>query len=123
MNFLPIREILPPEAPKPGTKLPHDGRVSKEDLSWAIKAGYSPVDVRFAGSAYLVLQGILLGTVVLNDKQMQALELRARLEKLGLREEEAKASDDEDMRDDALAALKDMPTSNLFANLRLKEVK
>jgi hypothetical protein len=97
------------------------GQYDESDLAWATKAGYTPIDVRFSGSAYLVLQGILLGTVVLNDKQMAALELRARLEKLGLREDEAKPEVEESLREDALAALKDLPSSTLFSVLRPKD--
>jgi hypothetical protein len=115
-----LKDMLPAKAPQPDTKLPHTGQYSADELAWAVKAGYSPVDVRFAGSAYLILQGVMMGTVALTDRQMQALEMRSRLEKLGLREDETQQGD-QAVREDALSALRNLPSSNLFALGRPKE--
>lgn len=107
-----LRE-LPTPAPKRGMKVPTQGQYPEEDIEWAREHGYEPVDIRFTDSAYLTLQGVIMGTVVLTDEQLKALELRARLEKAGHRDPED-SKETKTRQNDLVDALGGIPVSSLF---------
>ena len=104
---------LPIPAPKEGMKVPHQGNYSPEDVAWARENGYDPVDIRFTGSAYLALQGVIMGTVQLTDEQLKALELRARLEKSG-HHDPIENAQTQSRRHDLEEALAGIPISTLY---------
>ena len=103
---------LPP-APKKGTQLPHQGQYSEQELDGARDKGYVPVDIRFSGSTYLALQGMIMGTVSLSEDQLRALELRARLEKAGYRDPEP-VKEGKSRKGDLADKLSTIPISGLF---------
>lgn len=109
-----------PAAPKKGTKLPHQGQYSVEDVDWAVEQGYEPVDIRFSGSTYLALQGMIMGTVVLSEDQLRALELRARLEKAGYRDQE-QPKESKSRKNDLVDTLAGIPISNMFTAKGVKK--